>query len=170
MDIALPPEGDVIGEHKATLTRRVLAVLFLGLSGAGLVVVGLQPDMLPATAVGVFEVALCVLAIAQQNKSRVVLRADGIERWGLRGKLWAMRWPDAAELHYRIVKVKLGGLIGALLPAISTNVHLGLVGPDGKKRGMPSNLKGMDVLAERVIEQQTTARLPDYRDRLHKGE
>src|SRR5207249_2209204 len=112
---------------------------------------------LPLAMLAAALVGLGVLAIAQQNKSKAVLRADGIERWGLRGMIWALRWSDMAELHYRVVKIRLGGLLGLLLPAIGTHVHLGFRDQNGKKRGLPVNLKGMDVLAERVTEQQTAA-------------
>jgi hypothetical protein len=173
MEIVQAPEGDVIAEHGATLANRVFSVLFLVLPGLGLLFFSLQVDSdarAPMIVIGLVLAGLGGLAIVQQNKSKVVVRTDGVERWGLRGKLWAVRWQDAVELRYRAVKVRLGGLLGLLLPALTTNVYISLVGPDGKKRALPGNLKAMDVFSERVIEQHTTAHFAAARSKIDAGE
>ena len=176
MEPLLPPEGDVLATHAATLSRRVSAALFLiapGLLAGALAFVsdGANADArAPLAAVSALLIALGAAAIAQQNKSKAIVRADGIERWGLRGKLWALRWNEMSELHYRVLKIRLGGLLGLLLPALSTNVHLRFTDPNGRKSALPVNLKAMDVLAERVIEQQTTAHFASARNRLDGGE
>src|SRR5438105_2949634 len=97
------PEGDVTAEHRATITLRVTAVLFLLLPAAALAFAAFAPNgnregapILIGSAVVLL--ALGVLSFVQQNRSRVVVRADGMERWGLRGQLWALRWADMAEL------------------------------------------------------------------------
>jgi len=121
MEMLLAPEGDVVAEHSATLTYRVFSVLFLLLPGAGLLALATQlaaadaDARIPLVVFGVLLGGLGALAIVQQSKSKVVLRADGVERWGLRGKLWALRFPEIPQLHYRVVKVRLGGLLGLLL-------------------------------------------------------
>lgn len=176
MELLQAPEGDVLAEHAATLTGRVAAVLFLILPAAGLMALAMQLEAkdadarMPLVVAGVVLGALGALGFVQQNRTRVVVRADGLERWGLRGKLWALRWSEMPELHYRVVKVRLGGLLGMLLPALGTNYHLAVVDPAGKKRKIPTGLKGIDVLAERVSEQQTTALLPAARAKLDAGE
>jgi hypothetical protein len=167
------PEGDVLAEHAATIARRVFAVLLLVLPGLGLLALTTQaePDArIPLAVIGIVLVGLGALAILQQNKTRVVVRADGLERWGLRGRLWALRWQDAPEMRYRVVKLRMGGLLGLLLPALGTNVHIGLADPGGKTRWVPPNLKGIDVLAERAIEQHTTAHFADARRKIDGGE
>jgi len=165
------PEGDVVATHPATLFGRILAVLMMVLPGAAMVWFGVR---LPATdadarmallAGGGTLLALGILAIVQQNRSKVVVRTDGIERWGLRGKLWALRWAEMVELRYRAVKMRLYHVIPA-----GTNIYLTLTDPHGKKRRLPSNMKGMDVLAERVADQQTAARFPEARATLDRGE
>jgi len=176
MEILQAPEGDVAAEHVATLANRVWCVLLLVLPGLGLLFAATQ--LAPADAdarpplifFGVVLATLGALGFVQQSKSRVVLRADGVERWGLRGKIWALRWNEMNELYYGVVKVRVGGLLGLLLPALSTNVHIKLTDPNGKKRRVPHNLKGMDVLAERITEQQTTARFAEAHTRLDHGE
>jgi len=175
MELLQAPDGDVVAEHRATLTYRIASVLFLALPGAAVLVLTarLPPgddDRVPLAVCGAVLVALGVLAVLQQNKSRVVLRADGVERWGLRGKLWALRFSEMHELHYRVIKVRLGGVLGLLLPALGTNIHIAFTDPNGKKRKLPVNLKGMDTLAERISERQTAAHFPAARAKLDNHE
>jgi hypothetical protein len=119
---------------------------------------------------GTLLAGLAVLAILQQNKSKVVLRADGVERWGLRGKLWALRFSEMPQLHYRVVKVRLGGLLGLLLPALGTNFHISFTDPNGKKRSVPGNVKSMEMLAERIVERHTTEHFAAARKQIDAGE
>ncbi|MCA1825675.1 MAG: hypothetical protein LC689_01895 [Myxococcales bacterium] len=176
MELLLAPEGEVVAEHPATLTYRVFSVLFLVLPGAALLALSTQlgPNdadaRIPMIVFGILPLALGVLAILQQNKSKVVLRADGVERWGLRGKLWALRFAEMPQLHYRVMKVRLGGLLGLVLPALGTNYHLGFTEPSGKKRTIPANLKSMEILAERVVEQHTTSHFAAARKQIDAGE
>ena len=176
MEILQAPEGDVIAEHPATLTNRIAAVLFLVLPGVALAVLATQLEpreeeaKVPMMIGAAVLVALGALAVFQQMKSKVVVRADGVERWGLRGKLWALRWGEMQEMYYRAIKVRVGGLLGLLLPALGTNVHITLADPNGKKRKLPINLKAMDVLAERITEHQTTAQFASARARLDSSE
>lgn len=174
IDPLLPPEGEVVSEHAATWAGRIAALLFLCGGGAFLCFLGAQPDMEEARtllfAIGAALLALGALAVVQQSKSRAVLRADGLERHGLRGKLWALRFADAPTLLYSVVKVRVGGLIGLLLPAVSTQIHVTLVDAAGKKRKLPINLKGLDVLAERVVDQHTGLHFPAARKALDAGE
>src|SRR3989454_1682316 len=165
------PEGDVVATHPATLFGRVLAVLMMVLPGAAMVWFGTQVSgsdadaRMPLLAGGGALIALGVLAIVQQNRSKVVVRTDGIERWGLRGRLWALRWAEMAELRYRAVKMRLYHVI-----PVGTNIYLTLTDPQGRKRRLPSNMKGMDVLAERVADQQTAARFAEARAAIDRGE
>src|ERR1700676_5585269 len=104
MELLQAPEGDVVAEYSSTLTYRIAALLFLGLTGAGLLfgAFRLPPQddgRVPLFACGLVLLALGVLSFLQQGKSRVVLRADGVERWGLRGKLWALRYPEMHQLY-----------------------------------------------------------------------
>jgi hypothetical protein len=176
MEMLMAPEGNVVAEHPATLTYRVMSVLFLVLPGLGLIVGSTQlapaeaAARIPMIGFGVPLLALGVLGILQQNKSRVVLRADGVERWGLRGKLWALRFAEASQLHYRVVKVRLGGLLGLLLPALGTNYYVAFTDSSGKKRSMPGNLKSMEMLAERVVDQHTALHFAGARRKLEAGE
>jgi hypothetical protein len=176
MEMLLAPEGDVVAEHPATWTYRVFAVLFLVLPGAVLLALSTQLQAkdadarIPMIVFGLLPLALGLLAILQQNKSKVVLRADGVERWGLRGKLWALRFAEAPQLHYRVVKVRLGGLLGLLLPALGTNYHLAFTDPSGKKRSLPGNLKSMEILAERVVDQHTASHFAAARRQIDAGE
>jgi hypothetical protein len=171
-----PLQGEVVAEHAATLTNRVFAVLLLVLPGLVLAFAATQlgsteADMrAPFAVAGVVLVALGALVLAQQGKSRVLVHSDGVERWGLRGKLWELTWMDAVELRYRVIKIRLGGLLGILLPALGTNIHIALVDSTGKVYKLPANLKGMDVLAERVVDQQTTAHFPAARTKIDAGE
>ncbi|SRR6266851_4333432 len=171
-----PLQGEVVAEHAATLTHRVSAVLFLVLPGLGMIFAATQLDASNAekrvwlAGAGVLLAALGALAVAQQGKSRVLVHSDGVERWGLRGKLWELTWRDAVELRYRVIKVRLGGLLGMLLPALGTNIHIALVDSSGKVYKLPANLKGMDVLAERVVDQQTAAHFPAARTKIDAGE
>jgi hypothetical protein len=171
MEPLLAPEGDVLVEHRATYTNRVLAVLFLVGPGVLLTAMAMQlqgtdldarPPMLVTAAV---LVALGVLGFFQQNKVKAVLRSDGVERWGLRGKLWSLRWSDAAELRYRVVKIRIYHVIPA-----GTYIYLSLADASGRKRKLPANLKGIELLSERIIEKQTDARLPEARKRIEDGE
>ena len=176
MEVILPPEGDVLATHSATLAYRVSAVLFLIAPGlltaaAAFAMTGASvSDRGPFALASAALIALGIAAIAQQNRSKAVVRADGIERWGLRGKLWALRWSEMNELHYRVVKIRLGGLLGMLLPALGTNIHLRFTDPNGKKYRLPVNLKAMDMLAERVSEHQTAAHFASTRARIEAGE
>jgi hypothetical protein len=171
-----PLQGEVVAEHAATLARRVHAMLFLVLPGLGLIFAATQLGTSDADArvwlagSGTLLAALGALIVAQQGKSRVLVHSDGVERWGLRGKLWELTWHDAVELRYRVIKIRLGGVLGMLLPALGTNIHIALVDSTGKVYRLPSNLKGMDVLAERVVDQQTTAHFPAARTKIDAGE
>ena len=135
MELLQAPEGDVVATHPATLFARILAVLMMMVPGAALIAVGAQlspadaTKQMPLFAGGGALLALGILAIVQQNRSKVVVRTDGIERWGLRGKLWALRWPEMAELRYRAVKMRLYHVI-----PVGTNIYLTLTDPQGRKR------------------------------------
>ena len=165
------PEGEVTATHPATLFGRILAVLALILPGAAFLALVFQVepktpnDRIAPLAIGVGLIALGILAFVQQNRSKLVVRTDGIERWGLRGKLWALRWADMVEMRYHAVKMRIYYFIPA-----GTHIHIKLTDPNGKKRRIPSNLKGMDVLAERIADQQTAARFPDARAAVDRGE
>jgi len=165
------PEGDVVATHPATVFGRILAVLIMMLPGIGLVALavqgpGVKPDArMILTALGGTLFFLGILAFLQQNQSRIVVRADGLERWGLRGKLWALRWADMAEMRYRAVKMRLYSVI-----PVGTNIYISLKDRAGKKRRVPGNMKGMDVLAERIADHQTTAQFAEARSAIDRGE
>jgi hypothetical protein len=171
MELLQAPEGDVVATHSATLFGRILAVLMMVIPGAALIAVGTQVSIaaadsrMPLFAGGGTLLALGVLAVLQQNRSKVVVRTDGIERWGMRGKIWALRWAEMVELRYRAVKMRLYHVI-----PIGTNIYLTLTDPQGRRRRLPSNMKGMDVLAERVADQQTAARLAEARAAIDRGD
>ena len=171
MELLQAPEGDVVATHPTTLFARILAVLMMVVPGAALIALGAQlspadaDKQMPLFAGGGALLALGVLAVVQQNRSKVVVRTDGIERWGLRGRLWALRWAEMAELRYRAVKMRLYHVI-----PVGTNIYLTLTDPQGRKRRLPSNMKGMDVLAERVADQQTAARFAEARAAIDRGE
>ena len=165
------PEGEIVATHPATLFGRILAFLVLVLPGGALVALATrfpqaQADArLPVIAAGGTLLVLGILAIVQQGRSKVVVRTDGLERWGLRGQLWALRWAEMAELRYRAVKMRLYYFI-----PVGTNIYLTLTDANGKKRKVPGNMKGMDVLAERIADQQTKARFAEARAALDRGE
>lgn len=165
------PEGDVVATHPATIFGRILVVLLMLLPGVALVALaiqapGVKPDArMTMMAVGGTLFSLGIIAFLQQNQSRIVVRADGLERWGLRGKLWALRWTDMVELRYQALKMRLYYVI-----PVGTNITLKLTDPNGKKRRVPGNMKGMDVLAERIADQQTTAQFAKARAALDRGE
>jgi len=171
MELLQAPEGDIVATHPATRFARVLAVLMMVVPGVALIALGAQltdvdaDARLPAIAGGATLLALGVAAFVQQSRSKVVMRSDGIERWGLRGKLWALRWAEMIELRYRAVKVRLYHVIPA-----GTNIYITLTDPGGRKRKVPSNMRGMEVLAERVAENQTRARFAEARAALDRGE
>src|SRR5207244_3031011 len=93
---------------------------------------------------------------------------------GLRGELWTLRWEDATELRYQATRVHAVGLdlmlLLRLFPALGKSVKIGFVDVNGKRRKLPSSLKAMDVLAERVIEHHTAAQFPALRSALDRGE
>src|SRR6476660_4605818 len=111
METLLAPEGEIVATHPATLSARLLAILMMVIPGTALVALSTQlagkdaDARLPAIAGGATLLLLGILAVVQQGRSRVVVRADGLERWGLRGRLWALRWTEMAELRYRAVKL-----------------------------------------------------------------
>src|SRR6266404_3836957 len=165
------PEGELVATHPATVYGSILAVLMMVLPGGALVALAIRFDgkdadaRVPAIAGGLTLLVLGILAVVQQARSKMVLRADGAERWGLRGKVWALRWADMAELRYRAVRMRVYHVIPA-----GTKIYVTLTDPQGKKRRLPSNMKGMDVLAERVADQQTAAHFPQARAAIDRGE
>ena len=82
------PEGEIVATHPATLFGRILAVLMMVLPGAALVwfatqLQGKEADArIGAMAGGLTLLGLGIVAVAQQNRSKVVIRTDGAERWG----------------------------------------------------------------------------------------
>ncbi|HWE25398.1 MAG TPA: hypothetical protein VG496_15780 [Myxococcales bacterium] len=98
------------------------------------------------------------------------VRADGVEGWGLRGELWALRWQDATQLHYRAKRVHAVGLDAMLLlklfPSLGRSITVAFVDVNGRRRKLPSSLQGMDVFAERVVEHHTAAHFPELRSAL----
>ena len=171
MEALQAPEGEIVATHPATVFGRVLAILILVLPGGLLVALGTQVQpaqadaRLPLIAVGGALLLLGILAIVQQGRSKVVVRLDGLERWGLRGKLWALRWSEMAELRYRAVKMRLYYFI-----PVGTNIYVTLKDVNGKKRKVPGNMKGMETLAERIADQQTKARFTEARAAIDRGE
>src|SRR5262249_34655384 len=136
------PEGDVVATHPATLSARILAVVMLVLPGGALSWAATQfkdkaaDAKVPVIVAGLLLLTLGILAVVQQNRSKGVVRADGVERWGLRGKLWALRWADMAELRYRAVKIRLYHVI-----PVGTTIYMMLSDPQGKRYRVPSNMK-----------------------------
>jgi hypothetical protein len=164
------PKGEIAATHPATRAGRVLAVLMMVVPGMVLVAFASDlPDLdadarLPAMAGGLTLLLLGILAIVQQACTKVVVRTDGIERWGLRGRLWALRWADMAQLRYRAVKKRLSFVIPS-----GTSFYLTLTDPNGRRHKLPTNMKGMEVLAERVTEQQTRALFAEARAVIDRG-
>jgi hypothetical protein len=177
MDQLLKPVGEVIAEHRASLAWRIVSVVLLDIP-AGLLLIGAwtgprasaQMLFIPAAVL----VALCAFIFLQQSKVQVVVRSDGIERWGLRGELWAMRWEDATQLRYRARRVRAHSLDALILltvfPSLGKSVEIGFVDANGRRRKLPSSLKAMDLLAERVTEHHTAAQFPVLRAALDRGE
>jgi hypothetical protein len=164
------PQGDIATTHPATRSGRVLAVLMMVVPGTALIAFAsdlsdLDADArLPAMAGGLTLLLLGILAIIQQTCTKVVVRSDGIERWGLRGRLWALRWADMAQLRYRAVKKRLSFVIPS-----GTSFYLTLTDPNGRRHKLPTNMRGMDLLAERVTEQQTRALFAEARAAIDRG-
>jgi hypothetical protein len=172
----LKPEGNVVAEHRASPAWRIVAVLLLGIPGA-LFIAAVYPRVGQNVALltpGAVLIASCVLVFVQQSKVRVVLRADGIERWGWRGELWALRWQDAAQLRYKAKRVRAVGLDVMLLlklfPSLGRSINIAFVDVNGRRRKLPSSLQSMDVIAERVVEHHTAAQFPALRSALDRGE
>jgi hypothetical protein len=165
------PEGEITATHQTRWFVRFLAVVALILPGLGLAALAVQlpaaqsKDQPVAIVIGLALVALGILGFVQQRRSKVVVRTDGLERWGLRGKLWALRWADMVEMRYHAVKMRVYYFIPA-----GTIIQVKLTDPNGKKHRIPSNMKGMDLLAERVADQQTAARFPEARAAVDRGE
>jgi hypothetical protein len=178
MDQLLKPEGDVVAEHRANAGWRIVAVVLLACPGAmwlaALYTQPLHSGAAVAAVPGVLLIALCALVFAQQSKVRVVLRTDGLERWGMRGELWNLRWEDAAQLRYRATRVHAVGLdlflLLKLFPALGKSVQISFEDANGKKRKLPASLRAMDILAERVIERHTSARFPVLRAAFDRGD
>ncbi|WP_437568574.1 DUF6585 family protein [Sorangium sp. So ce542] len=168
-------KGDIEAEHTATRTRSIAAILLFMLPGAGLFALAAQytgegaGQRLAGLTSGVMLVVLGVLAFVHQRKLKVVLRADGIELWGLRGQRWALRWSEMTTLHVSVVKDSLSGLLGFLVPS-SIYFYIAVTDASGKRRTVPVNMKNMDILAERIIEQHTTAHFATARSKIDAGE
>src|SRR6267143_1079662 len=147
------PEGEVVATHPATVYGSILAVLMMVLPGGALVALALRFDgkdadaRVPAIAGGLTLLILGILAVVQQTRSKVVLRADG------------------AELRYRAIKMHVYHVI-----PVGTKIYVTLTDRNGKKHRVPSNMKGMDVLAERIADQQTSARFAEARAAVDRGE
>jgi len=176
MDQLLKPEGDVVAEHSASVAWRIAAVVLLGVPAATWATAvwsGPRENAALLSIPGAALIALCVIFV-QQGKVRVVLRTDGLERWGLRGELWTLRWGDATQLRYQATRVHAAGLdlmlLLKLFPALGKSVKISFVDVNGKRRKLPSSLKAMDLLAERVIEHHTAAQFPALRSALDRGE
>jgi len=104
MEQLLKPEGDVVAEHRASLAWRIVSVVLFGIPAALWLVSawsGPRENAAILSIPGAVLIALCALVIVQQGKVGVVLRTDGVERWGLRGALWTLRWEDATQLRYQ---------------------------------------------------------------------
>jgi len=177
MDQLLKPEGDVVAEHRASVAWRIVSVVLLGIPAATWLTgawSGPRENAALLSIPGAVLIALCVLVFVQQGNVRVVLRTDGVERWGLRGELWTLRWEDATQLRYQATRVHAVGLdlmlLLKLFPGLGKSVKISFVDVNGKGRKLPSSLKAMDVLAERVIEHHTAAQFPALRSALDRGE
>ena len=177
MDQLLKPTGEVIAEHHASAAWRIVSVVLLGIP-AGLCLTsawtGPRANAPMLSIPAAVLVALCAFVFFQQGKVRVVLRSDGLESWGLRGELWALRWEDATQLRYHARRVRAAGLdamiLLALFPSLGKSVTIGFVDVNGRRRQLPSSLKAMDLLAERVTEHHTAAQFPVLRAALDRGE
>ena len=130
MDQLLKPEGDVVAEHRASVAWRIVSVLLLAIPAATWLTAawsGPRENVAALSIPGAVLIALCVLVFVQQGKVRVVLRTDGVERWGLRGELWTLRWEDATELRYQATRVHAVGLdlmlLLSLFPALGKSVN-----------------------------------------------
>jgi len=127
------PEGELVATHPATVYGSILAVLMMVLPGGALVALAIGKDAdarVPAIAGGLTLVVLGILAVVQQARSKMVLRADGAERWGLRGKVWALRWADMAELRYRAVRMRVYHVI-----PVGTKIYVTLTDRNGRSTG-----------------------------------
>jgi len=177
MEQLLKPEGEVVAEHRASLAWRIVSVVLFGIPAALWLVSawsGPRENAVVLSVPAAVLIALCALVIVQQGKVGVVLRTDGLERWGLRGALWTLRWDDATQLRYQATRVHAVGLdlflLLKLFPGLGKSVDISFVDVNGKRRKLPSSLKAMDLLAERVIEHHTAAQFPVLRSALDRGE
>jgi hypothetical protein len=176
MDPLLRPEGNVVAEHRASPAWRIVAVLLLGIPGV-LCTLAVYPRLHENAVLavpGAVLITACVLVFIQQSKVRVVLRADGVERWGMRGELWTLRWQDAPELRYKAKRVHAVGLDAMLLlklfPSLGKSINIAFADVNGKRRKLPASLQSMDLVAERVVELHTTTHLPALRSAFDSGE
>src|SRR5690349_10984893 len=158
MEQLLKPSGEVIAEHNASVAWRIVWLALFGLPAATLLAnawSGPRENALALSIPAAVLVALCAFVFVQQGKVRVVLRTDGLERWGVRGELWSLRWEDATQLRYQATRVRAVGLdlmlLVYLFPGLGKSLKISFVDANGKRRKLPGSLKAMDVLAERVV-------------------
>src|SRR5215510_7864641 len=106
MEPLLKPTGEVIAEHRANYAWRIVCTVLFGAPAAMMLAAAWTA---PRDTIATFMVPAAV------PKARVVLRSDGIERWGLRGELWSLRWEDAPHLCYQARRVRLASLDAMIL-------------------------------------------------------
>lgn len=177
MEQLLKPTGEVIAEHRANYAWRIVCSVLFGAPAAMMLAAAwTAPRDTVATFIvpAAVPIAMVAFIFFQQAKVRVVLRSDGIERWGLRGELWSLRWEDASQLCYHARRVRAAGLdamiLLAIFPALGKSVRIALIDANGHRRKLPDSLKTMDLLAERVTEHHTAAQFPVLRAALERGE
>jgi hypothetical protein len=89
--------------------------------------------------------AVCLIAIigvfVQQAKSKVVLRGDGLEKWGLKGKEWEVRWMHIQSIAFDPTQ---GGFpLGAGLAIMDKN---------GRRMTVPRSIGGVKELGRSVLD------------------
>src|SRR6266850_2396728 len=78
--------------------------------------------------------------------------------------IWAATQAQGTRADARIP------LIAAGVTPVGTTIYITLTDPHGKKHRVPSNMKAMDILAERIADQQTAVRFSEARAIIDRGE
>jgi hypothetical protein len=164
----LAPEGEIVKEYRGDLKKLWLRTLVLGGLGGFWAIEGFKQLRMdgPATLIcGVFALALLAESYLLRATARVVVRTDGLERWGVRGKLWSLRWPDAVDLYFTVERIRVEHII-----PVGHRVTLRLVDAETKRRRLPNGMRDEADFVRHIVFEHGRAQLPGLRARLAAGE
>jgi hypothetical protein len=161
--MARPTASGGGSEYKAGFGLRLWAIAVFGAIAGVAFFFGLDEDSDFPEEGAYIVLAVCVIAVIaiflQQMKNKVVLKADGLEKLGLSGKQWEMKWMQMQSISFDPTQ---GGF--------PLGTGLAIVDRAGHRVTVPKSIGNIQELGRRVLDQHAKMNLGEMLLLLEHGD